>query len=306
MDMNKYAYFLFFLILFASCGNSNSHEQNIGELIINSDLNIKLDTILNDINEPEDVYATDHSIYYSEKSDKDVADKGAYNIMVFNEDTKESSLIYSSSDKPFGLVVNDSCMFMSASDIENSPDNAHLLVYNFNDQSVIQITDSLAKPFDIDTDKDGNIYVGAIIKDNVRNPLIKYKAPDYAEYDRQLDGSGEILSFDYGNDFIWFSNAGGIAKTQDRNTWSVSFINGVTGLLVTENFIYYTKYDFNLLGRINMFTGENETLLENILRPYKMTYSEDSKALYFIINNNSKEHKSTLMKLVVEDDVAKL
>ncbi|MFB6317193.1 hypothetical protein [Saccharicrinis sp. FJH54] len=304
--MYKYAYFLFVLVLLISCGNPNSREQNIGELVINSDLSITLDTVLNNLLEPEDIYVSGHSIFYSVKNSDEKEENEAYKIMAFDEGTKESRLVYSSAFKPFGLIVNDSCMFISAIESEGVPDNAKLFRYCFADKSLSLITDSLAEPFDIDTDKDGNIYVGAIIKDNERNPLIKYKAPDYLEYDRELDGHGEVLSFDYGNDFIWFSNAGGIAKTQERSTWSVSFINGVTGLLVTENFIYYTKYDYNLLGRINMFTGENEVLLENILRPYKMTYSEINNALYFIVNDNSKDHTSKLLKLVVGDDLAKL
>ncbi|MFB6343003.1 hypothetical protein ACE1ET_14845 [Saccharicrinis sp. FJH62] len=304
--MNKYAYFLFVLVLLISCGNPNSREQNIGELIINSDLNITLDTVLNNLNEPDDVYVSGQSIYYSVKNNEAKGDEGAYNIMAFDEATQKSRVVYTSNTRPFGLIVNDSCMFITSREDEQPTDNAQLLMYNFKNKQLTHITDSLAEPFDIDTDKDGNIYVGAIIKDNERSPLVKYKAPEYIEYDRELDGHGEILSFDYGNDFIWFSNAGGIAKTQDRSTWSVSFINGVTGLLVTQNYIYYTKYEYNLLGRIDMFTGENEVLLENVLRPYKMTYSDKDNALYLIVNDNAKEHTSKLLKLVVENDLANL
>lgn len=304
--MNKIVYFLVLLMLLVACGNSNLDEQNIGELVINGELDIRLDTVLNNLNEPGDLFVTDHSVYYSERNGGESDENGAYKIKVLDEITGETKQVYSSNKKLYSIAVNDSCLFISAGDMDGASVNANLFIYNLNDQSVKQITDSLAEPFEIDADADGNVYVGAIINENIRKPLVKYKAPEYEEFDRELDGSGEILSFDYGSDFIWFSNAGGIAKTQARSTWSVSFINGVTGLLVTQNHIYYSKYEYNLLGRINLFTGENETLLENILRPYRMSYSEDSKALYFIVNDNSKENTSTMLRLVVQNDLVKL
>lgn len=303
-DMKNGIYFLSLLLLIVGCGKNDSYDQNIGELIINGDLDIVLDTVLTNLSGPEDVFIKGDDIFYSEENMEPSGENDLYNILSYNELTGATDVIMSVASKPFGLLVMDSALFIAASDEESDyPENGYLVMYNLLDNTNSKLADSLAVPLDLDADSEGNLYLGAITKDNIRNPLIKLKAPEYIDYERQLDGSGEVLGFDFGNDFIWFSNAGGIAKTQERNTWSVSFINGVTSLLVTSDHIYYAKYDYNLLGRINMFTGENEILLENILRPYKMSYNEATKALYLIINDNTKKHTSTLLKMTVGQDI---
>lgn len=276
--------------------NINLYTNTVWESSGGNEMN--LEVLLDNLEYPKALFLKDNMLYFTETAARSTSWGGKLTLNSYNLLTNEKEVLKDSPSNNDALVVIGNDIYLSSYKYSIPGDNGEVSKFDLatNTESYFMAIEIATEGMSVD--ESNNIYLLGSSDNSNAKSLYKFPASNYSQPEVLLTGLGRTWNITYGNDYIYFSDHNYIYKYDGVNTPTIfKTKSGILGMAISNNYLYYSSYFTNEVGRINLISKEDEILYSNISWPATMTFDESTKTLY-LLTNGTEENECKDSKLI--------
>lgn len=244
--------------------------------------------LLNNLEYPKALFWTEGNLYYTETAARNTSYGGKLTLNDYNLLTNNLTVLKESPQNSDALVVVDNYIYLSSYYGSIPGESGKVSTFNLSSNSESHLLDIEIATEGMCLDENDNIYLLGSSDNSNAKSLYKFPNQDYTNPEVLLTGLGRTWTITYHNGLIYFSDHNYIySYNQIDEPVSLISKGGILGMAVTDNYIYYSEYFNNKVGRINLTTKQDELLFDDIIRPGAMAIDRINNILYLITNGTN-------------------
>lgn len=277
---------LVLFILISSFSKDENNLNNKGERI-STDYSV----LLNDLEYPTGLFWAEGKLYFTETAERNTTFGGNLTLNAYDLNSNNLTILKDKPQNSDALVAVNNYIYLSSPVITSPGEYGNLSMFNLSTNSESHLLDIEIAPTGMCVDENNNIYLLGGSDEPSAKSLYKFPNQNYTNPEVLLTGLGRTWEIAYHNGLLYFSDHENIYRYNQKDE-PVSLISkrGISGMAITDNYIYYSEYFNNKVGRINLSTKQDELLFDNINYPSKMAIDRINKTLY-LITHGTDENK---------------
>lgn len=243
---------------------------------------MRLETLLENLEYPNAITYKNDKLYYTESAAGNTVSGGRKTLNVFDLLTFTNTLL-AYPDFRDALVIIDDKIFHSSYSYSIPGESGQLWVYDLNNRTDKFFLNVSIATEDMCSDSFKNFYLLGSSDKSTAKSLYKFSPPDYSSPTVLLTGLGRTLSITEYNNNLYYTDYSAIWKIDGSLQKTLFYMKpGISGLVITDKYLYYTDLFNNRIGRIELHSQTSEIIFDNIPYPCKMTIDRENHAIFFL------------------------
>jgi len=251
--------------------------------------------VVDNLEYPTALFLDKGKLYFTETAGRSTSFGGKITLKYYDLQTRQTVLLKDRPDNSNAMVVIGNKIYLSSAHYTIPGERGSVSVYDLSSNSETQLCTIEIAAIDMCLDSNNNFYVLGSSDLSYANSLYQFLPSDYSKPEVFLTGLGRSNSIMYSGGYIYYTDLGTIWRVeQSKERTEIYSTPCVTGMVLIDNYLYYSDFMHYRICRVNILTKENQILYENIAAG-KMVLDESAHVIYVIdygtVNNKYKDGK---------------
>jgi len=244
--------------------------------------------LLHNLEYPLALFIDGGSLYFTETASRNTFFGGKLTLNSYNLATNQKTVLKNNPINSEALVVVNNEIYLSCFVGSTPGQSGRISIFNLltNTETHFMNIEIATRAMCVDGNR--NIYLLGSSNLPAAKSLYKFPATNYSNPSVLLTGLGITNCIACSNGSLYYSDRYKIYVINEYNHPSILLEkSGVSGMAVSDKYLYYSTYTEGKIGRIDLSRREDQTLFEGISRPGCMAYDKKKRTLYFLTRGTS-------------------
>jgi internalin A len=257
-------------------------------------------TLLTNLEYPKGLWVEGDKVYLTETAQRNTGYGGKLCLDQYNVVTGEKTVLVNNPQNSDAVVVaSDGKIYLTSYQGSVPGESGSVSVVDPETNIETHLLDIEIASEDMFIDSEDNILIIGSSDAPDAKSIYLLPAEDYTNPIVLKTGLGRTWCVSKSGSYIYFSDHWRIGRFSNSGSVETFVTKSVMAMSFSSHYLYYADWSAGTIGRINLATGSDETIISGLHGPRNVRYDESSGKLYFLEEGTDEaQYKDGTLKVV--------